>query len=159
LTRTIEQELAGDPYAQTYFSELLYLAIKEASAFFEHPFKQYALFKDLENQVQSRAIKDVPPELQANKHASAYFGILRLVAGDDLVLGRQRKDCIDAALEIERDVQVAVAENSLNPQNIEAAIRKALLPKLFTLIGLDQAKQVIEHVVSVTRIGLSKGSV
>ena len=158
LTRTIEQELADDPYAQTYFSELLYLAIKEASALFDHPFRQYALFKDLEDKVQSRAIRDAPPELQANRSASAYFGILRSVAGDGEALGGQRQGYIDAAFEIERDVRIAVAENSLNPQNIEAAIRKALLPKLFTLVGLDQAKQAIEHVVSVTRIGLSKGS-
>jgi len=159
LTRTIEQELADDPYAHAYFSELLRLAIKEANAFFDHPFKQYALFKDLENQVQTRTIKDSPPELRSNKHASAYFGILRLVTGDDEALGPQRENYVDAAREIEQDVRTAVAENSLNPQNIEAAIRKALLPKLFSLVGLDQAKQVIEHIVNVTRIGLSKGSV
>lgn len=159
LTRTIEQELADDPYAQTYFSELLQLAIKEANAFFEHPFKQYALFKNLDDQVQSRTIKGAPRELESNKHASAYFGILRLVAGDDQALGPQRESYINTALEIERDVRVAVAENSLNAQNIEAAIRKTLLPKLFNLVGLDQAKQVIDQVVNVTRIGLSKGSV
>jgi type I restriction enzyme, R subunit len=55
-------------------------------------------------------------------------------------------------------VHTAVAEHSLNPQNIEAAIRKALLPMLFNLIGLDHAKQVIEQVVTVTRIGLSRGN-
>jgi type I restriction enzyme, R subunit len=159
LTRTIEQELADDPYAQTYFSELLQLAIKEANAFFEHPFKQYALFNDLDDQVKSRIIRDAPQELATNKHASAYFGIMRLVSGDDQMLGPSRQSYIEAALEIERDVTVAVAENSLNPQNIEAAIRKILLPKLFTLVGLDHAKQVIDQVVIVTRIGLSRGSV
>ena len=46
-----------------------------------------------------------------------------------------------------------------NPQNSEAAIRHRLLHKLklFHLIGLDDAKQVIKHVVTVIRIGLSRG--
>ena len=44
----------------------------------------------------------------------------------------------------------------LNPHNIEAVIRKALLPRLFGLLGLDRAKEVIEQIVQVTRIGLSR---
>lgn len=55
-------------------------------------------------------------------------------------------------------VKRAVAENSLNPQNIEATIRKELLPELFSLIGLDKAKQAIDKVIEVTRIGLSRGN-
>ena len=50
-----------------------------------------------------------------------------------------------------------MAENSLNPQNIETAIRKALLPRLFGLMGLERAKDVIEQVIQVTRVGLSRG--
>ena len=46
--KTIEQELAGDPYAQKVFSELLKEAIAEAEALFDHPLKQYALFKAFE---------------------------------------------------------------------------------------------------------------
>ena len=53
-------------------------------------------------------------------------------------------------------VKDAVAENSLNPQNIEAAIRKGLLPLLFGSLGLDNAKQVVEQVIQITRIGLSR---
>ncbi len=83
---------------------------------------------------------------------------MRLVSGDANVLGTNREACINLALDIERAVQTAVAENSLNPQNIEAAIRKALLPMLFSLIGLDDAKQVIEQVVTVTKVGLSRGN-
>ena len=157
LKKTIEQELADDPYAQTHFSELLRQAIIDASALFEHPFKQYALFKEVEEQVQSRTVGGAPQELEANKPASAYFGIMRLVSGDELVLGANRESCIKMALDIERAVHTAVAENSLNPQNIEAAIRKALLPMLFNLVGLDHAKQVIEQIVTVTRLGLSRG--
>ncbi|CAN5883266.1 HsdR family type I site-specific deoxyribonuclease [soil metagenome] len=157
LTRTIEQELADDPYAQLHFSALLRQAIAEADALFEHPFRQYALFREVEEQVRSGAVEGSPRELDASKHAGAYFGILRLVAGDEEALVANRAGHIAAAIEIEKAVQVAVAENSLNPQNIEAAIRKALLPMLFTLLGLDRAKQVIDQVVTVTRIGLSRG--
>ena len=39
---------------------------------------------------------------------------------------------------------------------IEAAIRKGLLPLLFGSLGLDNAKQVVEQVIQITRIGLSK---
>lgn len=49
-----------------------------------------------------------------------------------------------------------MAENSLNPQNIEAAIRKALLPRLFGLLGLDVGKAVIDQVVHITRLGLGR---
>jgi type I restriction enzyme R subunit len=158
LKKTIEQELADDPFAQTHFSELLRQAIREASSLFEHPFKQYALFRDVEEQVQSRKVDGAPKELEANKPAGAYFGVMRLVSGDERVLGADRESCIRMALAMERAVQTAVAENSLNPQNIEAAIRKALLPMLFNLIGLDDAKQVIEQIVTVTRVGLSRGN-
>ena len=41
---------------------------------------------------------------------------------------------------------------------IEEAIRKALLPRLFGLTGLDKAKVITEKVVEVTRIGLARGS-
>ena len=158
LKRTIEQELADDPYAQMHFSALLRKAIADADAHFEHPFTQYALFKDVEGQVASRKVEGAPSELADSKHASAYFGIIRLVSGDEQVLGTSRESYITMALDIERAVHTAVAEHSLNPQNIEAAIRKALLPMLFNLIGLDHAKLVIEQVVTVTRIGLSRGN-
>ena len=64
---------------------------------------------------------------------------------------------LEQALAIDTAVRNAVAENSLNPQNIEAAIRKALLPDLFALMGLEKAKEVIEQVIHITRLGLSRG--
>jgi type I restriction enzyme R subunit len=159
LKKTIEQELADDPYAQTHFSELLRQAIIDANALFEHPFKQYAFFKDVEEQVHSRRVDGAPRELETSKPASAYFGIMRLVSGDAKVLGAEsRENCIKMALDIESAVRTAVAENSLSPQNIEAAIRKALLPMLFGLLGLDDARQVTEQVVTVTRFGLSRSN-
>lgn len=79
LRKTIEQELAEDPYAQKVFGELLRQAIAEAEAMFDHPLKQYALFKSFEEQVASRATPGTPVELADNPHAKAYFGAIRLV--------------------------------------------------------------------------------
>jgi type I restriction enzyme R subunit len=63
---------------------------------------------------------------------------------------------VDQAFAVDEIVDKAVAENSVNPQNIESEIRKFLLPRLFKLIGMDRAKEVIEHIVQITRVGLSK---
>lgn len=159
LRKTIEQELAEDPYAQKVFGELLRQAIAEAEAMFDHPLKQYALFKSFEEQVASRATPGTPDELADNPHAKAYFGAIRLVLGEDgfAALAPQGLErLVQQSLAIDSVVKDAVAENSLNPQNIEAAIRKGLLPLLFGSLGLDNAKQVVEQVIQITRIGLSK---
>lgn len=160
LKKTIEQDLADDPYAQQVFSKLLKIAIAEAEAMFKHPFKQYALFKDFESKVKNREIEGEPDCFGDNRHAKAYFGTFKLVLGDDSLATLdedQQKKYIDEALAIDEIVKNAVAENSLNPQNIETAIRKGLLPRLFVWIGLDKAKDVIEHVIQITRVGLSRG--
>jgi len=151
--KTIEQELADDPYAQAYFSELLRQAIAEAEAMFEHPFKQYALFKDFEAQVLNRNVEGIPSVLEGKKHASAYFGILKLASNSS----EDQSDLPDLAFQIEEFVNDAVAENSLNPQNIETAIRKSLLPLLFKKFGLDRAKSITNKVVEVTKLGLAQG--
>lgn len=156
LTRTIEQDLVDDPYAQRHFSELLKAAIAEASALFDHPLKQYAIFKDVEEHITKREVDGTPAALNGNRHATAYFGIIRLVVGDDRALGADADNFSAAALDIDGMVQTAVAENSLNPANIEASIRKTLLPRLFPLTGLDLARSITEQVVEVTRVGLSR---
>lgn len=159
LRKTIEQELAEDPYAQKVFGELLRQAIAEAEAMFDHPLKQYALFKSFEEQVASRATPGTPDELADNPHAKAYFGAIRLVLGEDGFAALEPQGLerlVQQSLAIDSVVKDAVAENSLNPQNIEAAIRKGLLPLLFGSLGLDNAKQVVEQVIQITRIGLSK---
>ncbi len=159
LRKTIEQELAADPYAQKVFGELLRQAIAEAEAMFDHPLKQYALFKSFEEHLETRATPGVPDALAGNPHAKAYFGAIRLVLGEEAfaALAREKVDgYVQQALAMDVVVCDAVAENSLNPQNIEAAIRKGLLPLLFGTMGLDNAKQVVEQVVQITRIGLSK---
>jgi type I restriction enzyme R subunit len=159
LTRTIEQDLVDDPYAQRHFSELLKAAIAEASAMFSHPLKQYALFKDVENRIVSKKVEGTPPALDGRRHATAYFGIVRLAVGDEIALGAESESYAQAALDIDGMVQTAVAENSLNPANIEAAIRKAVLPRLFSMTGLDLAKAITEQIVEVTRVGLSRETV
>lgn len=160
LRKTIEQDLAADPYAQKVFGELLRQAIAEAEAMFDHPLKQYALFKTFEEQVESRVAPGTPEVLADKHHAKAYFGAIRLVLGDEAfaALNAQTVDrLVQQSLAIDTVVKDAVAENSLNPQNIEAAIRKGLLPLLFGSLGLDNAKQVVEQIVQITRLGLSKG--
>jgi type I restriction enzyme R subunit len=159
LKKTIEQDLQDDPYAQKVFSELLDQAIRDAEAMFEHPFKQYVLFKDLEEKLAEREVPDTPDPLSSNPHAKAYFGVFKLVFGEDAfnaLSETDRQSYVEQAFAIDELVDKAVAENSVNPQNIEAEIRKGLLPRLFKLIGMDKAKEVIEHIVQITRVGLSK---
>jgi len=159
LKKTIEQDLQDDPYAQKVFSELLDQAIRDAEAMFEHPFKQYVLFKDLEEKLAEREVPDTPDPLATNPHAKAYFGVFKLVFGEDgfnALSETDRQSYVEQAFAIDELVDKAVAENSVNPQNIEAEIRKGLLPRLFKMIGMDKAKEVIEHIVQITRVGLSK---
>ena len=159
LRKTIEQDLAEDPYAQKVFGELLKQAIAEAEAMFDHPLKQYALFQTFEQHLESRATPGVPDVLADKPHAKAYFGAIRLVLGDDAfttLSGKAVDSLVQQALVMDTVVRDAVAENSLNPQNIDSAIRKGLLPLLFGTLGLDNAKLVVEQVIQITRVGLSK---
>lgn len=159
LRKTIEQDLADDPYAQKVFGELLRQAIAEAQAMFDHPLKQYALFREFEQRVEQRALPDMPAELADSPRALAYFGAMRLVLGEAgfaALAPARREQLARHARRIDQVVRDAVAENSLNPQNIEAAIRQALLPLLYCELGLDSARAVIEQVILITRIGLSR---
>lgn len=161
IARTIEQELRDDPYAQEAFSKLLRQAIAEAEKLFEHPLKQYMLFHEFEQQVQQRRLDELPDAFAGNHHAQAYFGVFKkqlpevFAVTDAQVVGKWVK----LAFAIDQIVDQAVAENSINPQNIEADIRKQLLPMLFKECkaigaGMEQAKKVVETVVQITRVGL-----
>ena len=161
LKKTIQQDLADDPYAQAVFSELLKQAIAEAEAMFDHPYKQYALFKDLEQKVSDRQIDTVPDSFGNNKHARAYYGAFRLALGDGYFEELHAQDgqaFVDEALVIDNTVKRAVAEHSVNPQDIESEIRRSLLPRLFDLVGLDHAKEVIERIIQIMRVGLNRGT-
>jgi type I restriction enzyme R subunit len=77
------------------------------------------------------------------------------------VLDQQVQDkWVNLAFEIDQAVENSVAENSINPQNIEADIRKKLLPRMFQECraiggGMDQAKKIVEMIVQITRVGLN----
>lgn len=162
VTRIIEQELRDDPYSQEAFSKLLRQAIEEAEKLFDHPLKQYMLFREFEEQVQDRRLNDIPHAFAGNRHAQAYFGVFKKVLPEALaLLDQQVQDkWIKVAFEIDQAVETSVTENSINPQNIEADIRKKLLPRMFQECkaiggGMDQAKKIVEMIVQITRVGLS----
>ena len=162
VTRMIEQELRDDPYAQEAFSKLLRQAIEEAEKLFDHPLKQYMLFREFEEQVQDRRLNDIPDAFAGNRHAQAYFGVFKKVLPEALaVLDQQVQDkWVKVAFEIDQAVETSVAENSINPQNIEADIRKKLLPRMFQECkaiggGMNQAKKIVEMIVQITRVGLN----
>ena len=55
---------------------------------------------------------------------------------------------------------IAAGYEDFNPQNIEADIRKKLLPQMFRECksigsGMDQAKKIVEMIVQITRVGLN----
>lgn len=157
LKKTIEQDLRDDPYAQQVFADLLKQAIAQAEAMFDHPLKQYALFKRFEERVSAREVDGVPDSLGHNTHARAYFGICRMALGEEGFQAADQAELVQQARDIDEVVRQAVAEHSLSPQNIESAIRQALLPRLFGLMGLDKAREAIDQVMQVTRVGLARG--
>ncbi|WP_235890088.1 hypothetical protein [Maribrevibacterium harenarium] len=95
----------------------------------------------------------------------AYFGVFKKVlpevfaVTDEQIMDKWTK----LAFAVDELVSAAVSENSINPDNIEADIRKKLLPKLFQECkaiggGMDQAKKAVELIVQITRTGLAKES-
>lgn len=162
VSKMIEQELGDDPYAQEAFSRLLRKAIEAAEKLFEHPLKQYLLFHEFEQQVQARKLDELPNAFQGNRHAQAYFGVFKKVLPETFAAlnAQALEQWVKLAFSVDELVDVSVAENSINPQNIEADIRKKLLPLLFRECkavgaGMDQAKAIVEWVVQITRVGLA----
>jgi len=162
VTKMIEQELRDDPYAQEVFSKLLRQAIEDAEKQFEHPLKQYMLFREFEEQVQDRRLDDIPDAFSGNRHAQAYFGIFKKILPEAFsITDQQVQDkWVQLAFDVDQSVINSVAENSISPQNIEAEIRKKLLPRMFQECksiggGMDQAKKIVEMIVQITRVGLN----
>ena len=156
--KTIEEKLGDDPYAKKVFSALLKEAIEKAESMFDYK-AQFRLFSDLEKRVEDRDVPDLPVSaFQGNKHAQAYYGAFKLVLGEEFATleAEQGGQLIDEAFEIDQVVNRAVAENSLNPAGIEQDVRKTLLPRLFSLVGLDKAKKVLDEVVQILRNGGAK---
>jgi len=164
VTKMIEQELRDDPYAQEAFSKLLRQAIEDAEKEFDHPLKQYMLFREFEEQVESRRLAEIPDVFSGNKHAQAYYGVFKKILPEAFsITDQQNQDkWIQLAFEVDHSVTNSVAENSINPQNIEADIRKMLLPMMFKECkalgsGMDHAKKIVEMIVQITRVGLNGG--
>ncbi|UTI02699.1 HsdR family type I site-specific deoxyribonuclease [Aeromonas caviae] len=155
ITKMIEQDLADDPYAQEYFSRLLKQAIKDAKAMFDAPVKQYLLFADLEEQMKERKVDDLPDRFEGNRYAQAYFGLFKhLFEGEVLATAELTEDkLMQLAFEIDEVVTKAVAEFSINPHEIENAISRDLLPKLFQPLGIDKTEQLIQEVIKIVRFG------
>ncbi|MBO9444177.1 type I restriction endonuclease subunit R [Phaeobacter italicus] len=154
IRKTIEQELIDDPYAQKVFSDLLKDAIKAAEAMFDHPHKQYVMFKDLEQQVSNRATPGLPDSFSGNYRAQAFYGVLLEAKGlgtDELL---DQETLVQEAFHIDQVVSEAVQAHSINPANIEAAISKSLLPRYFQKFGgLDQAEMLVGQLVAIVRSG------
>lgn len=155
LRHAIEVTLADDPYSQSVFGQQLKALVAKAEALADHPLQQYALFHSFEDHVAQHDIAGIPAELADQPRGRAYFGILRLALAGDMD-ETQTKSYVDQAMAIDAIVQLAVAENSLNPQNIDSAIRKALLPQLFAQMGLEKARALIDQVIRITRISLAR---
>jgi len=162
VTRMIEQSLRDDPYAQEVFSKLLMQVIEEAEAEFDHPLKQYMLFREFEEKIEKREVDDLPDSFAHNKHAQAYYGVLKMHVGENLSsIDDDISDrWVELSFKVDEIITNAIAEHSINPQNIEAEIRKNLLPLIFGECkkvgsGMDQAKAMIERIVQVVREGLN----
>lgn len=154
IRKTIEQDLIDDPYAQRVFSELLKEAILAAEAMFDHPGKQYVMFKDLEEQVSGRNTPGVPDRFADHPRAQSYYGALL----EQLNGAEQDEEVLIAeAMHIDSTVDDAVQTHSINPGSIESEIRKALLPRYFKFLGgLDSANALIDQIVGIVRAGATK---
>lgn len=159
VTKMIEQDLADDPYAQEYFSNLLKKAIEQAKEMFDSPVKQYLLFADFEQQVKERHVEGMPNDKFADldpkvkRHVQAYYGLFLKYLGNNSTLSDDER--FEFALQIDEAVTAAVAEFSINPSEIENHIRRVLLPVLFKAVGMDNAKAIIADVIQITRLGVA----
>ncbi|WP_299977099.1 HsdR family type I site-specific deoxyribonuclease [uncultured Pseudoteredinibacter sp.] len=160
VTKMIEQDLADDPYAQEYFSKLLKQAIQDAKEMFDAPVKQYLMFADFEEQVKERKVEGLPIDRfscldpKIKRHVQAYYGLFPHHLSED---SPSEDDCFNYALHIDEVVTAAVAEFSINPQEIENQIRRQLMPVLFKAIGMDKTQTMITDVIKITRLGVATG--
>jgi type I restriction enzyme R subunit len=158
VTREIDQ-LLDDPYAKKRFSELLRQVIAEADALFDHPLKQYLLFKSFDEQVQQRQLDELPQQVRGNPHVQAYYGAFKLVLAEQQVATDE--SWVALAEQTDAIVDQAVREFSINPLNIEASIRQQLLPLYFMALkplgmGMDSVQALVEQVVQIVRAGTRK---
>lgn len=149
IAKSIEVELADDPYALKYFSDLLKQAIEKSKELFNAPIKQYLLFVDVEKQFKERRIKDMPDAFGDMPEARVWFGILKqalpeAVKGPD----EQLAPWIVLAKRIEGIITSAQAEFSLSPEDMEKSIELALLQLCFD----ESAPEVLKDVAKIGEI-------
>lgn len=156
VTCMVEQSLHDDPYAHKVFSELLNKTLKKAEALFEHPVKQYVLLKEFKEKIETREIDGLSEKFSGNKHAQAYYGILKMGINERAT--SIQKNVLDhwikLSFKIDEVINNAIAEYSINPKNIESEIRKQLLPIVFyeckkNNAGIDKTRTIIERVIQV----------
>lgn len=153
--------MLDDPYAQKRFSELLRQVIAEADALFDNPLKQYLLFKSFDEQLQQRQLDELPDAVRGNPHVQAYYGAFKLLLDEQRVVAIDTPHWVALAEQTDAIVSQAVREFSINPLNIEAAVRQQLLPLYFMALkalglGMDQVQALVEQVVQIVRAGARK---
>ncbi|MTI17435.1 type I restriction endonuclease subunit R [Rhodobacteraceae bacterium RKSG542] len=159
IRKSIEVDLAEDPYAQAVFSELLRKAIEEAEANFDHGHLQYDLFADLEGTVSTGAAPDIPEAIKDNKHQRAYYGIFKLAVSDGGLEDLGDDHFVSEAQHVDTVVNEAVAANTLSQEAIYQQIKQRLLPHFFKQYGgLDMANKLIDLVSEKTRKGIARDS-
>ncbi len=156
VTRTIGHGIEDDPYARDVYSERLKEMNIEAEAMVSRPLDRFRLFKAFEEKVEKRQVDSIPAALARNRSARAFYGVFRLVLGDDSfekMEASERQDYIDQAFVIDHVVGAAVAAHSLNPENVAAEIGKKILPGLYNLFrkDMDMVRKVIKRVNRIAR--------
>lgn len=163
ITKSIEQTLADDPYAQKTFSNLLRQTIAEAEALFDHPDKAKLLFKNLQKDVQAGVFPGLPLALRDHGRAKAYWGqfVEELPEILEITDHKIQDRWIATAVKIDELVKSAIQEHSINLQNLESDLSQRLLPILLTACkligkGMDETKRIKERIIQIVRTNLSK---
>lgn len=155
LHKTLAQELEDDPYARQVFSRLLQEACASADSQAADPHAQYRILHALELQIAERDLEQLPEVFKRRPQAAAFYGLFRMVLGEAhfaATNAAQHSAYVEQALAMEDVVMPAIRENTLNPENIETQIRSKLLPRLFLMLGMEQARQVMEMTVKIAAI-------
>ncbi len=152
IKKSISQELRNDPYAQKVFSALLEKNDREAEKNPPLFYKHYKSFINLKTQVQNKIVPGIPKALIDQPHARAYYGVFHIVLNDgatNTISDNEKQAYISHALMINKTVNKAIAEYSLNPKNLENEIRGKLLPSIFKQTGIKKAKEIIEQIIQI----------
>lgn len=98
-------------------------------------------------------VYQVPATSASTRGESTWLAILRSAAGDAGFEAVAAERWADEARRVQGVVQDALQEHSLNPRDIEAAVRQALLPRLFALMGLERARAAIDQMIRAAGVG------